>query len=745
MVPLRADCYRDRTLPDGPTVVLSGPGGVGKTQLAAVLAEAAWADGRLDLLVWVTASSRHTVLAGYAQAAVEVLGVDGTDQDRAASRLLAWLAATDRRWLVVLDDLADPADLHRLWPPSLASNGRTVVTTRRRDAALAGTGRTLVEVGLFTPAESVAYLTERLAGRPELVEDPAALADALGHLPLALAQAAAYLLDREVSCTAYLALLADRGLRLADLRPGVLPDDHDRALAATWSLSAELADQAPHPGVAEPLLRLASVLDSNGIPDAVLRTPAVTSWLTAKRLADGGYRGGVERLRRLLWLNARTAEPITRSQRLQARVSRRVTGWLIQRFAGEPVTETVVHDTIRRLHLLSLATHDPASHARTLRVHALVQRATREGAPPKELAQVVRVAADALTEAWQTARQVPEVGGAFYANARALTETAPDSLWDGPDGPHLVLTVAGEFLVDVGQVRAAVEYLTWLAAEARRRLEPDSVYALGVRQALSVALSRAGDQSAAVAEMEGVYADAVRVVGPGSPGILWVRHNLATSWYQAGRVAEAAAEMERLLTDAAAIPGRYHEFTLYTRHTLVHLRGELGDAAAAVAGYEELLVDGRRLRGPQAAQLELRIRVQLAHWHGKDGDAAVAVTELETLIAEQTPLLGPHHRRVLAMRQSLAQWRGEAGDPAGAVAAFEELLADWLLVQAPDNPDTMTTRQFLAQWRGAAGDPKEAVTELEGLLADRLRVLSVDHPDTLATRAELARWQAALP
>ena len=41
--------------------VLSGLGGMGETQLAADYARAAFASGRLDVLVWVTASSRDIV------------------------------------------------------------------------------------------------------------------------------------------------------------------------------------------------------------------------------------------------------------------------------------------------------------------------------------------------------------------------------------------------------------------------------------------------------------------------------------------------------------------------------------------------------------------------------------------------------------------------------------------------------------------------------------------------------------
>ncbi|MCF3103445.1 hypothetical protein IPZ58_17925 [Streptomyces roseoverticillatus] len=98
--------------------VLAGMGGVGKTQLAARYARTLQRDGLLDLLVWVVAASREAVVAAYAQAAWEVFGADVSAPERAAARFLSWLGGGDVRWLVVLDDVADPADLNGLWPPA---------------------------------------------------------------------------------------------------------------------------------------------------------------------------------------------------------------------------------------------------------------------------------------------------------------------------------------------------------------------------------------------------------------------------------------------------------------------------------------------------------------------------------------------------------------------------------------------------------------------------------------------------
>ena len=68
----------------------------------------------VDVLAWVAAMSRASVLSGYVQAAAE-LGLDhGGDAESVAARFLAWLAGTSRPWLVVLDDLRDAADLDGL-------------------------------------------------------------------------------------------------------------------------------------------------------------------------------------------------------------------------------------------------------------------------------------------------------------------------------------------------------------------------------------------------------------------------------------------------------------------------------------------------------------------------------------------------------------------------------------------------------------------------------------------------------
>ena len=89
----------------------------GKTQLAAAFAESLWQSRKLDLLVWIQATSRASVLSGYVAATAAATGRDqASSSESVADQFLSWLGETSRPWLVVLDDLTDPADLDGLWP-----------------------------------------------------------------------------------------------------------------------------------------------------------------------------------------------------------------------------------------------------------------------------------------------------------------------------------------------------------------------------------------------------------------------------------------------------------------------------------------------------------------------------------------------------------------------------------------------------------------------------------------------------
>ncbi|MFF3088832.1 tetratricopeptide repeat protein, partial [Streptomyces nojiriensis] len=721
VIPSRARSFQDRaeaqrlraTVDGGGTAVLgqvlTGMGGVGKTQLAADYASTTWEDGSqadgLDILVWITASTREAIVSRYAQAGVDLCRADPGDPEKAAESFLAWLTpkttARPCRWLIVLDDVTDPADLHRLWPPA-SPHGRTLVTTRRRDAALAADGRHTVEVGLFTADEALTYLTTSLAmhGRVEPADQLNALADDLGHLPLALAQAVAYLIDAGDDIATYRTLLADRATTLADTAPDCLPDGQAVPLAAAWSLSIDRADTLRPAGLARPMLQLAAMLDANGIPHDVLTSPPALTHLAAHRTRTGPDTA---------------TEPAPTSPR-----------------------DAVL--ALRALHRLSLIDHAPDTPHHAVRVHQLIQRTVRDRLPADQYNEFARTAADALMDAWPDIELDINLAQALRGNTASLAAHAQHVLWE--TGAHLVLLRTGRSLGEGGHASAAVDHYRSLAVAAHRVLVPGHPDALTIRRDLARWRGEAGDPAGAAAALAELLPEVERVQGPGHPDALTVRRDLAGWRGAAGDPAGAAAALAELLPEVERVQGPDHDDTLTTRSRLAGWRGMAGDPAGAAAATENLLTDLEQVKGPDHP-LTLMARMGLARWRGMTGDPAGAAAALAALVPDLERLKGSNHPLAWTHRGNLALWRGKAGDPAGAAAAFAQLLPDLERAIGSDHPNTLRGQGNLALWRGMAGDPAGAAASLAALLPVRERIQGPDHPDTLTTRINLAEWRRA--
>jgi hypothetical protein len=679
------------------TQVLAGDGGVGKTQLAAQTFARGQAAGLFDLCLWVTAGSPDAIVTGFAAAMSRLTPqIQIDDLEAAARRFLVWLRETEHSWFIVLDDLRDPQDVARWWPSG--PHGRTLVTTRRRDAILSEQGRILVDLGVFTPSESRDYLVQRLsssqAHRHALV-GASELSEQLGHLPLALAQAAAVILDDGLTCAEYLERLDDHSTTLALLFPAPL-DDRQRTVSATWSLAIEAAERLPPPGCNRALVTLVSVLDPNGIPEQVLLTDATRRFIASQRRID----------------------PSSGS--------------------GRQIPLADLRSGVRALHRMSLVVHDPADPARSVRMHALAQRAAREATAAEVLQATYRAAADALLESWPSIERDSDLSSVLRQNATTLAGVADQALW-WPSA-HPLLSRAGGSLGDVGLIKAAIEYFERMVTLADSRLGADHPDTLSARADLAEWRAAAGDDSYAVHALTNLLDDQRRVLGAEHPDTLATLHGLAYHRGEIGDVLGAATAFADLLVVQTRILGQDHPDTLRTRGQVAWWRGQAGDASGAVAAFTSLTADKIRILGAEHPEV-LTSRAQLADWTGHNGHPADAVDQFQRLLLDRERILGPEHPATLVTRSQLASWIGAAGNPAASVARLEELLSVRVRVLGPDHPEVLITRDHLARRRGEARDAITALREHQELFLDRLRILGPDHPGTLKTRSQIARWR----
>jgi hypothetical protein len=144
--------------------------------------------------------------------------------------LFEWLASEPKTWLLVLDNADSPEvarEIEQLLPS--AHSGHVIITSRLTKWTAAF--RTQA-VNVWNNAEAAAFLMQRLA-LDRTTDELETLGTALGGLPLALEQAAAYIDRTRVSVRDYLHLLKthNRSL-LARHEPGLT--DYPASVATTW-------------------------------------------------------------------------------------------------------------------------------------------------------------------------------------------------------------------------------------------------------------------------------------------------------------------------------------------------------------------------------------------------------------------------------------------------------------------------------------------------------------------------------
>lgn len=633
------------------TEVLSGNGGIGKTQMAVKAYQRARNSTAYDFCLWTKATSRDRIISSYAAAIHRIDPTEKSDDlAESANRFLEWLQTTRNTWFIVLDDVTDPADVEDLWPNGLS--GRTLVTTRRQDASLEGQGRIVINLDVFKAKEARNYLVSRLHGRLDALEGSEELADSLGYLPLALSQAAELILDHGITCEEYRRRFADRAATLDELFP-VTSDQRQRTIATTWSLAIETADSLQPQGFSSPLLCLIAVLDPNGIPEIVLTSSTAQKFVIA-RLTKGAET------------------PLQ-----EATASHRRNSIGRQRAA------------LRALRRVSLIAHEPDDPIHSVRMHALAQRATREASGEQMLIYAYTAAANALMETWPDIERDEALSAALRQNAATLTDLAAGALWT--PHAHPILFRAGRSMEQAGLAQVASDYWREMLSASDRILGSGHPDTLTIRRELAYCQGQCGDPAGAVTSLERLLPEVLEIMGPKHGETLAVRRNLAWWRGETRDPAGAVAAYEELVADILKALGPDHPDTLTARYSLGRWRGQAGQAKLAVKDFELLLQDCLRVVQDPDALLTLAVRHDLAWWIGEADNAATAVAAYEALLPDRVRILGPKHLHTLATRHDLAWWRWHAKDRDRAKAELDSLCADYVKVMGSAHPHTRAT------------------------------------------------------
>lgn len=623
-MPALADCFSRRQDtghdlvsalgPGQPLVLVPPPGqagpadgwqaGTGKTQLAAFLAESLWRSHAIDILVWIKASSADSILTSFARASAAVAGSDPAgDTQRLAARYLGWLGQSKRPWLVVLDDLADRADLGELWPEGPA--GRVLVTTENPASLADVRGARQFPVGAFTPREAMSYLMARLARHPDQRIGVADLVEDLAGMPLALAQASAVIRASGQTCREYSEQFARRRAQMQTTTRGEPP-----AVAVTWTLSMELADRLAPAGLAQQVLAQAALLDCHGIPGAVFTSAGQPAGNSGDNAAGDDELG-----------------------------------------AGDGAADTAA--ALANLERAGLLAIDRRS-AGFVQLSPAVKAAVQQAMPTPMRDQAASLAATALLRAWPERDSDPWLALAFRSCAASLRRAAEVSLWAA--GGYPVLLRAGHSLAGAGHTSLALEHWRDLAATSEGVLGPGDPATQTARTELAAALVAAGRADEAISLYEGIADDRARASGPDDPDTLRARASLARALITAGRGGDAMSLFERIVAASGQLAGPEHPDTLAALDGLAAACLAVGRFSEATQLMERT-VAFRERSGWLTRPETLAARVNLAEAYCTAGQPKAAIPHYQRVVALRERVLGPLHPDTVAARAGLAAAR----------------------------------------------------------------------------------------
>ena len=662
-----------------PRTVLTGMRGCGKTQLAAAVATRCEEEG-WPLVAWINAASREELIADLYELALrfDIDAPKDVPPETIIRRFLDQLRSVDTtNHLVVFDNVENLDDLKDLTPEG---NGIRVTITTTRHLDWDNLGWLPLTVGVFDREQSITLLCERTGDAHRDAADQ--IADALGDLPVAVAQAAATAKSGRYSLSNYLERLSNHPLESSINR--LEGDDYPDAVGVALFMAYEQALEqlrATHPQqerIAISLLDALSLLAASGVP---------THWLLELHNDSDAVRDTLSFLKRSSILQESTNGDKAIIHRLQGQVYRETYLSEQGKFNKACTYATTILD---KINIGQLANFEQ-------------QR--------------------------QETRNLVEQIGAVTSQDHSRP------LFSDPDFVALLATTIRN-AADLGMPQLALT-LTDSVTRAGDTLGPDHPSTLASRNNLANAYRDAGRLDEAITLHRQTLEDHTRILGPHHPNTLVSRNNLANAYQDAGRLDEAITLHKQTLEDRTRILGPHHPNTLVSRNNLASAYRDAGRLDEAITLYEQTLEDRTRILGPHHPDT-LVSRDNLAGAYQTAGRLDDAITLHRQTLKDSTRILGPHHPHTLTSRNNLAGAYQTAGRLDEAVPLFEQTLEDRTRILGPHHPDTLISRNNLAYAYRDAGRLDEAITLYEQTLEDRTRILGTNHPRTLNSRNNLA-------
>jgi tetratricopeptide (TPR) repeat protein len=629
-----------QTRAPGAPRVLHGLGGVGKTELALEYAHRHASDYDIR---WQIPADQPAVISARLVELARRLGIpEQIEQSNTVTALLAELGRRDR-WLLIFDNAEDPHDLRPFWPPSPGAGGHVLVTSRNPNwQPLAAT----VPIDVLPRDDAIAFMQLRA----RIGKDGARrLAEALGDLPLALEQAAAYLAHTHTPVDEYLELLHTRAHELFALGH---PATSEQTIATIWTVSLQrLRSEAPP---AEDLLRLCAFLTPEDIP-------------------------------RRLFSDHPDSLPPRLSKAVRDRLAYQQALGALNRYSMATVTDDAIN------------------------VHRLVQAVVRVQLGPAKQQQAAATTAVRLVRAAfppERSELISLASWPIYARLlpHALTVIGhAEELGIDPEATAWLLNEAGTYLWERADFKQARDLIERGLAIREAHLGADHPHTARSLNSLAVVLLEHGDLARGGALLRRALAIREARLGPNHLDTGESLHNLAYVLREQSDLGRARALQERAVTITENIVGPDHPFTAFVLGGLAQTLREQGDLQGARALHERAVAIVEARLGPDHPRTTRgldNLGVVLSEQGDLDGARALH----ERALASSQARLGRDHPFTATSLNNLARVMQAQGDFHAARILHQRALGIFESRLGAHHPDTERSRRDLAVVEAKLGE-----------------------------------------
>jgi tetratricopeptide (TPR) repeat protein len=647
---------------DNNFIQVTGLGGIGKTQLAL---EYAYRYGeRYTSIIWFVSAVNETTIFSSFVALCKKVGVDlpndysEPDVQKSAKE---WLEHSDG-WLLILDDL----ELYETVMPylPLKSSGHILITTRVTNANLGA----VVNIGELSEDEAVEFLKLNLA----TVETDAQLkelAKKLGYFPLALEQAASYILETKVTIPEYFYQFDSAKIVLTDDKEKAFTQ-FDQVMLATLQTSFSKISES-----AKQLLYLCAYMAPHEIPHSLfIRNIDLLPEPLRSNLNDKSGR-------------------FTLSDELEAYAL--ITGQR-QEFSVHPYYQWY----LRQL-------QEDRSEWVNICLRLFISDIPREFDDWESKERFVHIAEHAYF-----------VAG--HAHSIKFKSNATSELY----------FCLGYGFDKIGQYDKSLDCYHKALMIHEKTLGKKNPDTAKTYNNIANVYKKQGDYSKALEWLEKASSISEKVIGKENPSTAKTYNNIASVYKSQGDYASALEYYHKALAIFEKVLGREHPDTATTYNNIAGVYYIQGDYPKALELYQKNLAIDEKILGrehPDTATTHNNI----AFVYSNQGDYGKALEWYYKALEIREKVLGENHPDTATTYNNIAFIYSSQGNYLQALEWFYKSLEICEKVLGREHPDTAITYNNIALVYSDQGDYQKALEWFHKALAIDEKILGKEHPSTV--------------